>query len=59
MTARLFLMRWFHWTVEKFESLPNPKNCGTYILERTDTGKYALLNDPGERSVVHSWRMEP
>ncbi|MEI7614999.1 MAG: histidine phosphatase family protein [Betaproteobacteria bacterium] len=59
MTARLFLMRWFHWTVEKFESLPNPKNCGTYILERTDTGKYALLTDPGERSVVHPWRMEP
>ena len=58
MTVRLFLMRWFHWTVEKFESLPNPKNCGTYILERTDTGKYALLTDPGERSVVHPWRLD-
>lgn len=27
MTLRLFLMRWFHWTVEDFEQLANPGNC--------------------------------
>src|SRR4051812_36025710 len=27
MTIRLFLMRWFHWTVEVFELLSNPANC--------------------------------
>ena len=59
MTARLFLMRWFHWTVEKFESLPNPSNCGMYILERTDSDKYTLLTDTGERPPVHPWRMDP
>ena len=46
MTLRLFLMRWFHWTVEEFEQLANPgsdvgaghldgnvahaRYCGTY-----------------------------
>jgi broad specificity phosphatase PhoE len=29
MTLRLFLMRWFQWTVEEFETLRNPKNGGT------------------------------
>ena len=27
MLMRLFLMRWYHWTVEEFENLKNPPNC--------------------------------
>jgi broad specificity phosphatase PhoE len=27
LTIRLFLMRWLHWTVDKFETLANPDNC--------------------------------
>lgn len=27
MFMRLFLMRWYHWTVEEFEQLENPPNC--------------------------------
>lgn len=27
LTMRLFCMRWFHWTVDYFESLENPGNC--------------------------------
>ncbi len=34
LTIRLFLMRWFHWDVEYFETLRNPKNCQYYVLER-------------------------
>ena len=34
MTLRLFLMRWYHWSVEKFESYGNPDNCQIVIMER-------------------------
>lgn len=43
MTLRLFLMKWFHWTVEEFERLKNPKNCSIIILENNGNGKYTLL----------------
>lgn len=46
MTMRLFLMRWFHWTVEEFEKLANPKNCGFYELTLHHTGKYFLAGTP-------------
>ncbi len=42
MTIRLFLMRWFHWTVEEFENLRNPKNCSITILEKNENNKYKL-----------------
>lgn len=33
LTIRLFCMRWFHWSVEKYERLRNPFNCEMFILE--------------------------
>jgi broad specificity phosphatase PhoE len=46
ITIRLFLMRWFHWTVEEFECLRNLDNCEYYILKRqpsyTKTGHYKI-----------------
>lgn len=27
LTGRLFLMRWYHWTVDEFEATYNPKKC--------------------------------
>lgn len=33
MTMRVFLMRFFHLSVEEFEILANPPNCGVYKLE--------------------------
>jgi broad specificity phosphatase PhoE len=42
MTLRLFLMKWFHWHVEEFENVRNPKNCQIVIMERQDNGKYKL-----------------
>jgi len=32
MTMRVFIMRWFHFSVEEFELLKNPKNCGIFHL---------------------------
>ena len=41
MLMRLFLMRWYHWTVEEFENLANPPNC--YICNMIlDGEKYKL-----------------
>jgi len=42
LTMRLFCMRWFHWSVEYFESLNNPDNAAVRTLVRTDMGKYQL-----------------
>lgn len=50
LTMRLFLMRWFHWTVEQFEALENPRNGELVILDRGDNGWYCL------RTVMRTWR---
>jgi broad specificity phosphatase PhoE len=42
LTMRLFCMRWFHWSVEYFESLNNPNNAEVRTLVRTELGKYEL-----------------
>ncbi|HSU70149.1 MAG TPA: histidine phosphatase family protein [Micrococcaceae bacterium] len=44
LTMRLFCMRWFHWSVEYFESLNNPGNSEVRTLVRKG-GKY-LLDKP-------------
>ena len=43
MTMRLFLMRWFHYTVEQFEEIKNPKNCEYFILQKNEFDKYDLI----------------
>ena len=54
ITARLFLMRWLHWSVDEFEQTLNPPNCGLLHLQR-DGSAYrlsrestALIKAPGE-----------
>ncbi|KAJ1458778.1 histidine phosphatase superfamily [Pelagophyceae sp. CCMP2097] len=47
LTARLFLMRWYHWSVETFERSANPANADLLVMERTTAdgdkgGTYAL-----------------
>jgi broad specificity phosphatase PhoE len=34
LTARLFLMRWYHWPVELFEQTTNPGNAQLMVMER-------------------------
>ncbi len=43
MTVRLFLMRWFHWTVEDFNVLDNPENCQVITLEKKSNDRYELV----------------
>lgn len=56
MSIRLFLMRWFHWTVEEFEVLANPKNCEIVILERKEDGKYSLKMEPRKHIVKSTFQ---
>ncbi len=43
---RLFLMRFYRWSVEKFHTLENFDNCGYCILERDDQdGSFVLKTE--------------
>ncbi|GGN00978.1 phosphoglycerate mutase [Terrabacter tumescens] len=42
LTMRLFCMRWFHWSVEYFESLDNPENAQPVVLLRQPDFRYRL-----------------
>jgi broad specificity phosphatase PhoE len=58
MTIRIFLMRWFHYTVEEFERLGNPENCAIVSLELQEDGKYRLTTEMRRREAKHQWRLE-
>ncbi len=51
-TIRLFLMKWFHWVVEDFESLSNPKNCDIVHLSLDDFNKKYVLKTELKRKEV-------
>jgi broad specificity phosphatase PhoE len=42
ITMRLFCMRWFHWTVQYFETLSNPGNAEMRVLLRQPDFQYKL-----------------
>ncbi|KAH7278034.1 hypothetical protein KP509_38G020700 [Ceratopteris richardii] len=50
LTLRIFLMRWYKWTVRQFEALNNFSNAGMYVMQLGDYGRYSLL--------VHHTRQE-
>ncbi|KMZ68198.1 putative Phosphoglycerate mutase [Zostera marina] len=43
LTLRVFLMRWYKWTVDQFESLNNFDNGGIMVMETGSGGRYSLL----------------
>lgn len=44
--SRVFLMRWYHFTVEYFEDLRNVNHCEFLIMrKKEDSGKYILENN--------------
>ena len=45
LTIRLFIMRFFHLTVEEFERMLAPKNCDLVILEQQEDGHYSLMTE--------------
>ncbi|GLC44437.1 hypothetical protein PLESTB_000469800 [Pleodorina starrii] len=40
LALRIFLMRWFHWTVDEFLSVYNPANAEPLVLERCPDAEY-------------------
>lgn len=59
LTIRLFLMRWFHWSVEHFERLRNAGNCEFFVMTLdSGTGKYQLGTPLGEftEEETQRWR---
>lgn len=46
LMTRVFLMKWYHWSVEYFEDLRNINHCEFVILKlNPDNGKYTLQNN--------------
>jgi broad specificity phosphatase PhoE len=43
LTLRLIMMRYFHWSVEKFHSLANLENCQLVKLDRMSTRRFKLM----------------
>lgn len=58
MAMRCFIMRFFHATVEEFESWANPKNCEYLILERGNTEKYMLTTPMRLHEVRHNFQFD-
>ncbi|KAK9446565.1 histidine phosphatase superfamily [Limtongia smithiae] len=44
LMTRVFLMKWYRWTVERFESLRNVHYCEFVTMERQESSKYLLKN---------------
>jgi len=42
MTLRVFLMRWFHWSVEYFERVRNPHNAEVVVMALDDQDRYRI-----------------
>lgn len=40
--ARVFLMKWFRWTYEEFETLRNIPHCQYLVMKQQPDGKYSL-----------------
>ncbi|KAF2683147.1 phosphoglycerate mutase-like protein [Lentithecium fluviatile CBS 122367] len=46
MMSRVFLMKWYHWSVEYFEDLRNVNHCEFIIMKQNPAnGKYILQNE--------------
>ena len=58
MAMRLFIMRFFHASVEEFESWANPKNCEYLLLERGEGEKYNLATPMRLHDVRHDYQFD-
>lgn len=56
MTMRLFLMRFFHASVEEFELWGNPNNCSYFLLEKQENQKYILRTKLRRHKLVHKFQ---
>lgn len=58
LTMRIFLMRWFKWTVEQFELLNNPQNCEIRVMQLGTGGEYSLAVHHSKQEL-EQWGLSP
>lgn len=59
LTLRIFLMRWFHWTVDEFLQVYNPSNCSPVIVERLPWEDVNQLQSKRYAHAKHCFAIEP
>lgn len=58
LTSRVFLMKWFKWTVDQFERLNNFDNCEFRVMQLGPGGEYSLLVHH-TKEELESWGLSP
>ncbi|KAK7269291.1 hypothetical protein RIF29_22014 [Crotalaria pallida] len=58
LTSRIFLMKWFKWTVEQFEYLNNLGNCEFRVMQLGTGGEYSLAVHHTEEEMLE-WGLSP
>ncbi|KAE8660234.1 Phosphoglycerate mutase-like protein AT74H [Hibiscus syriacus] len=58
LASRVFLMKWFKWTVEQFEFLNNPENCECRVMELGQGGEYSLAMNHTDEEMLE-WGLSP
>ncbi|KAI3506343.1 hypothetical protein L1887_28700 [Cichorium endivia] len=58
LASRVFLMKWFKWTVEQFEYLNNFNNCEFRVMQLGDGGEYSLAVHHSEEEM-QQWGLSP
>ncbi|OWM62963.1 phosphoglycerate mutase-like protein AT74 [Punica granatum] len=58
LTSRVFLMKWFKWTVEQFELLGNLENCEFRVMQLGPGGEYSLAIHHTEEELLE-WGLSP
>ncbi|KAJ0975678.1 hypothetical protein J5N97_017643 [Dioscorea zingiberensis] len=58
LTMRVFLMKWFKWTVDQFERLNNPGNCEFRVMQLGPSGDYSLAIHHTTEELVQ-WGLSP
>lgn len=58
LATRVFLMKWFKWTVEQFEYLNNLGNAEVRVMEQGPGGEYSLAIHHTEQEMLE-WGLSP
>lgn len=58
LTSRVFLMKWFKWTVEQFEQLNNFGNCEFRVMQLGSGGDYSLAVHHTDEELLE-WGLSP
>lgn len=58
LASRVFLMKWFKWTVEQFEYLHNFGNCEFRVMQLGIGGEYSLAVHHSDEEM-QQWGLSP